>query len=262
MRLQEIWHRRKILKMKKMRFIIAPVIAALAITGCTAPKEETDVKSEAAKSTVISSTEETADAGSKDEEDRDMGNISAEQLIKEAGLSEDEYTKEELEDFIYSYDITSDNIKSLNIKALLSDYFDGMSTVGIFDGLSENTRKSDFTEDIVSIAFLENIGTSSECVYYDLEQGQKYRASDSYLFSDITKGSSESIENSEELISKLKENGMWELKSKTGGFEDGDESSMELAVFYSDGTCFNVKIDALSDNAPASYEKIRELLLG
>ena len=97
--------------------------------------------------------------------------ISAEELIKRAELSKESYSQKLLEKFIEDYDITAENVECLNIQALLEEYSEteNKKTL-IFDGLGESSRKEHFTQDVSAIAFYENKGSSSECVYYDLEK--------------------------------------------------------------------------------------------
>lgn len=188
--------------------------------------------------------------------------ISAEELIKRAELSKESYSQKLLEKFIEDYDITAENVECLNIQALLEEYSEteNKKTL-IFDGLGESSRKEHFTQDVSAIAFYENKGSSSECVYYDLEKNLRYYAEDEYLFSDIEKGEKQEVSDLDALLEKLEAYGLWKLESKEDDYADGGEGSMELAVFYEDASYFHVSIENLSKNAPDGYEKLKELLL-
>lgn len=247
----------------KRRFFIA-IMAALTATasGCAA-KGIDDSKN--VKAISEDQSEAPADEKSEqndNEEDIMTKNITVDELKSKVGLSDDEYTDEELEDFILGYDITSENIDSLNIELLLDEYFSfSDETEGIFNGLSGSARNDNFTEGITAIAFYENKGTSSECVYYDFESNTKYHTTDTYKFSDMTNGETEKIKDANALVEELYQNGLWQLKSRSDDYAYSEEGSMELAVFYDDGSCFNIAIDNISKNAPDNYEKLKTILI-
>ena len=98
--------------------------------------------------------------------------ITPEELIRAAGLTKEQYSKVDLEQFIEDFDITTEDVDTLNIPLLLEEYEPerkfGMYDVSYLleDGIEERT--SDFTENVYAVAFMENKNTSTECVYYDL----------------------------------------------------------------------------------------------
>ncbi len=248
--------------MKRKILVFAMAVLLINVSGCAAQSAD-DSKDSKAYSEARSDTASDENAEkNNDEESKMTENITVDELKSKAGLSNDEYTDEELRDFILGYDITSENVSSLNIKLLLDEYFSKSDeTDGIFKGLSDSTREDNFTEGITAIAFYENKGTSSECVYYDLENNIKYHTTDAYKFSDMTNGEAEEIKDAEALIEELDKNGLWQLKSKSDDYADGGEGSMELAVFYNDGSCFSVAIDNISQNAPDNYEALKTVLV-
>ena len=84
-------------------------------------------------------------------------------------------------------------------------------------------RTAAYTENVHAIAFLENRVTDTECVYYDLADGKRYRTSNEYLFSDLSQAEPED---------------------------------------YEDGTVFRVKASGLlSQVLPDEYDEVREMLL-
>ena len=84
-------------------------------------------------------------------------------------------------------------------------------------------RTAAYTENVHAIAFLENRVTDTECVYYDLADGKRYRTSNEYLFSDLSQAEPED---------------------------------------YEDGTVFRVNASGLlSQVLPDEYDEVREMLL-
>ena len=84
-------------------------------------------------------------------------------------------------------------------------------------------RTAAYTENVHALAFLENRVTDTECVYYDLADGKRYRTSNEYLFSDLSQAEPED---------------------------------------YEDGTVFRVKASGLlSQVLPDEYDEVREMLL-
>lgn len=247
--------------MKRRIFILVMAMLLVNASGCAVQKND-DSSDAKTYSDELSSEASEEKSEQKDGEKGKMNkNITVDELKSKAGLSNDEYTDEELEDFILGYDITTENIDSLNIELLLDEYFSySDESDGIFNGISGSTRDDNFTEGITSIAYYENKGTSSECVYYDFDSNMKYHTKDAYRFSDMTSGEAEEIRDAKALIDDLDENGLWQLKSRSDDYADGEEGSMELAVFYDDGSCFNIAIDNISKNAPKNLEALKAIL--
>lgn len=247
--------------MKKRIFILIMAAIMVNASGCAVQSKDSSNNTESDSKVQIYADSDVK-AEQKDDEEVEMSkNITVNELKNKAGLSNDEYTDEELEDFILGYDITSENIDSLNIKILLDEYFSNTDeSDSIFSGISKNRRSDNFTDGITAIAFYENKGTSSECVYYDFDSNMKYHTTDAYKFSDMTNGEAIKIQDADALIADLYENGLWQLKDKSDDYSDGGEGSMELAVFYDDGSCFSAAIDNIAKNAPDNYETLKEIL--
>lgn len=248
--------------MKRRIFVLIMAMLLVNASGCAVQKNDDSRDAEAYSDEISSSASEEKSEQKDGEKSKMNKNITVDELKSKAGLSSDEYTDDELEDFILGYDITSENIDSLNIELLLDEYFSySDETDGILKGISGNTRDDNFTEGITAIAYYENRGTSSECVYYDFDNNMKYHTTDAYRFSDMTSGEAEEIKDTSALIDNLYENGLWELKSRSDDYAYGEEGSMELAVFYDDGSCFNIAIDNISKNAPENLEALKAILL-
>ncbi len=117
-------------------------------------------------------------------------------------------------------------------------------------------------EDISSIAFYVNSGTSTEWVYYDLEAGCRYRDDDSYPFSELTDEKRQDCEYGDELVSELESAGVFEWESVSDSEGIDDAQSMKLEVTYADGTTFVVTADGiLYEIMPDAYAEVESLLL-
>ena len=188
--------------------------------------------------------------------------LTVDELIRLSGITEADYRDVDLQQFIEDYAITEENVESLNIKLLLENY-DGEEDVSdIFAGTAQE-RTENFTAGVTAIAFYENVNTGTECVYYDLAAGGRYRASDCFLFSDLGQAEAEPYGDGKMLIDKMDSLGVfsWENSSDPEYMEDAQ--SMELAVKYEDGTVFHVSSTGiLSQLFPDTYTEIRTLLLG
>ncbi|MCC8029213.1 MAG: hypothetical protein LIO75_05390 [Lachnospiraceae bacterium] len=190
--------------------------------------------------------------------------LTAAQLIRRTEIEEGQYSTAVLEQFIEDYEITEDNVGTLNISLLLEEYADicGIKDVSGLLNASAETRASDYTEDVAAIAFYENVGTGSECVYYDVAEGCRYRATDLYLFSDLNQTEAEENTGGAQLAVRLEELGVfsWENVSDTEGL--ADPQRMVLAVAYGDGTVFRITAEGiLSEVLPENYAQVREVLL-
>src|SRR5699024_5528764 len=148
--------------------------------------------------------------------------------------------------FIKDFEITEDDIETLNIGLLLEEYSD-TETEDVSDllrgGITEGT--SDFTEGVSAVALLENINTEKECVYYDLETGKIYRASHAYLVSDLSQAEAETYAEGQQLVDALDEQGVFSWSSQSSEEEIVDGQYMVLAVAYDDGTVFRVSADGI-----------------
>lgn len=190
--------------------------------------------------------------------------LTAAELIRLAEIEEGQYSEAVLEQFIGDYAITEEIVGTLNIPLLLEEYAaaDGGKDVSGLLTASAEARASDYTEAVTAIAFYENIGTGSECVYYDLADECRYRATDLYLFEDLNQVEAELYEKGEWLAGRLEELGVyaWENVSDIGGM--ADPQSMVLAVAYEDGTVFRIRAEGvLSRVLPETYAEVRALLL-
>ena len=140
--------------MKKKRIAFLALAVLMSVSGCSGSTQNGDVDH-------------------KEEENMDTEKklLTADELIRLAGISEEQYRDVDLEQFIKDFEITEDDIETLNIGLLLEEYSD-TETEDVSDllrgGITERT--SDFTEGVSAVAFLENINTDNECVYYDLEE--------------------------------------------------------------------------------------------
>ena len=157
------------MKKKKIAFLALAVL--MSVSGCSGSTKNGDVKH-------------------KEEENMNTEKklLTADELIRLSGISEKQYRDADLEQFIEDFEITEENVGSLNISLLLEEYSDTEP-----EDVSEllrgeiTERTSDFTEGVTAVAFLENTNTDNECVYYDLEKGTRYRASYTYLFQPIVR---------------------------------------------------------------------------
>lgn len=190
--------------------------------------------------------------------------LTVDELIRLSEITEAEYSDVDLQQFIDDYAITEENVDSLNIKLLLENY-DGEErgdVSGIFTGTAKE-RTEDFTAGVTAVAFYENVNTGSECVYYDLAAGQRYRASNCYLFSDLSQTEAELYSDGEMLIDQMDSLGVFSWESSSDSEVMEDAQSMELAVSYEDGAVFHVSSTGiLSKLLPDTYTEIRRLLLG
>ena len=138
----------------KRIFLLAMAISLLAV-GCS---DRTEERVEGLK-------EENADA-------KDL--LTVDELIRITGISEADYGDVDLRQFIEDFEITEDNVNSLNIKLLLEEN-SNTETDDVTDIFSDTAqeRTEHFTDDVTVIAFYENMNTTTECVYYDLVFGGK-----------------------------------------------------------------------------------------
>ena len=190
--------------------------------------------------------------------------LTVDELIRLSGITEADYRDVDLQQFIEDYAITEENVESLNIKLLLENYDGGerRDVSDIFAGTAQE-RTENFTAGVTAIAFYENVNTGTECVYYDLAAGERYRASDCFLFSDLGQAEAEPYGDGKMLIDKMDSLGVFSWKSSSDPEFLEDAQSMELAVKYEDGTVFHVSSTGiLSQLFPDTYTEIRTLLLG
>ena len=232
--------------MKKKRIAFLALAVLVSVSGCSGSTQNGDVDH-------------------KEEENMDTEKklLTADELIRLAGISEEQYRDVDLEQFIKDFEITEDDIETLNIGLLLEEYSD-TETEDVSDllrgGITERT--SDFTEGVSAVAFLENINTDNECVYYDLEEGKRYRVSHAYLFSDLSQAEAETYAEGQQLVDALDEQGVFSWSSQSSEEEIVDGQYMVLAVAYDDGTVFRVSADGiLSQLLPDSYAAVRDMLL-
>ena len=231
------------MKKKKIAFLALAVL--VSVSGCSG-----------------STKNENADH--KEEENMDTEKLlTADELIRLAGLSEDQYRDVDLEQFIEDFEITEENVGSLNISLLLEEYSDAEpEDVSDLIRGEITERTSDFTEGVSAVAFLENINTDNECVYYDLEEAKRYRASHAYIFSDLSQTEAETYTEGQQLIDALDEQGVFSWSSHSSEEPVVDGQYMVLAVEYDDGTVFRVSADGiLSQLLPDSYAAVRDMLL-
>ena len=192
--------------------------------------------------------------------------LSPEEMIQKAGLTEEQVRGIDLEEFIQDFAITEKDVDTLNIPLLLEEYepeYKGRS-LDVSDLLEDDIEKrsSDFTENVIAIAFMENKNTRTECVYYDLLAEKRYQASDVNLFDNLYQTQGGYYTNGQKIVQALDAYGVFRWESKTEEEEITDPQSMVLAVEYDDGTLFRVKASGLlSQVLPDEYTKVRDLLL-
>lgn len=231
---------------KTILLIISLVVIVFIMTGC-AGKSIESVKSE--ETQVMA----------------ENGLLSVEDFISLSGISADKYADIDLEAFIKDYEITAEDIKTLNIELLLDEYKTISAIMDVNSILEEPeiTRTADFTEDVVAIAFYENINTGIDSVYYDVENGFRYQMDQGFVFDDLNSGVKTPIDNVDELLSELEANDVFTWSSVSKNEEINDSQSMVLAIEYSDGSRFRVSASGiLSKVLPSAYSTVKELLLG
>lgn len=200
----------------------------------------------------------------EDENVSDVQLVSVEELIEASGINPDDYSTELLQQFIKDFEITEDNVTTLNIPLLLKGY-SPEGTLDVSDILSADMpeRSSDFTKDAVAVAFLENRNTDTVCAYYDFESGLCYKAEHLNLFTDLNQVEPEQFSDSENLVSSMDKLGVfsWSDSDNSEGIEDSQ--TMILAVKYSDGSIFRITVSGiLANELPATYTELKEFLIG
>ena len=237
------------------RPVLAMVIVAVIYTCSACAGQEDDLKDPG--------TEDSAQEDLLTEEDF----LTEEELIRSAGLTEEQYDGIDLGRFIDDFAITEENVDSLNIPLLLEEYMPD-SMISDVRGILEDhiaERAGNYTDSVCAIAFYENKVTDTECVYYDLETGKRYRASNLYLFSDLKQTEPEDYEDGEKLAGELERHGVFSWKSAMDEDKNGeitDPQSMTLSVEYADGTVFRVSASGiLSQALPEEYGEVRDMLL-
>ena len=194
--------------------------------------------------------------------------LTPSQLIEFAGLHEGQYSNELLERFIRYYDITVQNVQSLNIELLLSEFAKTKPIKDVSSIFSEDTTDitTRFAEDIIAIAFYENINTSTHCVYYDFTTNLWYKANDMNMFSDLLQIEPKVLasDETEALREAIISSGVLQWKNSTTMEPDiSDPQSMCIAIRFSDGCVYRTEATGvLSECGFSQYETLRELLLG
>ena len=192
--------------------------------------------------------------------------ITPEELIQASGLTKEQYSEVDLEQFIENFDIKHEDVNTLNIPLLLEEY-EPERKFGIYDVsyLLEDKieeRTSDFTENVYAVAFMENKNTSTECVYYDLLESKRYRMSDGYLFDDLHQVQGGYYADGQQIVEALDKYDVFDWESGTVEEEITDPQNMVLAVLYDDGTVFRVEASGLlSQLLPNEYDEVKEMLL-
>ena len=193
--------------------------------------------------------------------------LTPNQLATMANLSLDQYDTEYLQRFINYYDLAEDNVNSLNIELLLSD-FDALDQAinvqSIFtDPISEPLGQK--PENITNVALYINTNTSIESVYYDFPKSVYYKAQDMDLFFDLTQASPKTV-SAQELATIqdcIVELGVLDWKDKKTNEDNPDQQSMCIAIRFSDGSLFRVSASGiLSECELTNFEEVYALLLG
>ena len=135
--------------------------------------------------------------------------LTPEELIRAAGLTKEQYRGVDLERFIEDFAITEEDVDVLNIPLLLQEYDPDAASSDVNSILEDDIteRAAAYTENVHAIAFLENRATDTECVYYDLENGRRYRTSNEYLFSDLGQAEPEDYADGQQMAEALDEYG-------------------------------------------------------
>lgn len=210
-------------------------------------------------------TGETGKDIEKDGTEQEEQLLTAGQLREEAEADLSQYSDEVLEEFISDFEITEGTVGDYNIGLLLQEYEPSDSSTdvsGIFDADAE-PRTGNYTEDVSAVAFLENSGTSLECVYYDLEAGHMYYSEEEYLFTDLTQAEPIAFSDGEQLVAGLDALGVFTWKDQPDAEPEpaDDGIYVELAVRYTDGTVFRYETDGIpSEVLPERYDEVYELL--
>nr|WP_303182472.1 hypothetical protein [Lachnoclostridium phocaeense] len=230
---------------KVKRIILLTMAIALLAAGCSGMTEEKS-----------GSFQNRGNADPKDL-------LTVDEMIRITGISEVDYGDVDLRQFIEDFEITEDNVESLNVKLLLEEY-SNTETDDVTDIFSDTAQEQTehFTDDVTAIAFYENMNTTTECVYYDLVSEERYRASNCFLFSDLGQAEAEPYPDGELLIDKMDELGVFSWENSSSSEVMDDAQGMELAVKYEDGTIFHISATGiLSEVMPDTYAEIKKLLL-
>lgn len=114
--------------------------------------------------------------------------ISQEDLFQKTGLTIKDFDKVNISDFVEWYDITEDNVQSLNIKELLTEY--KLDNKGNMEYLINNDKqKGDLPDmtvnDIRYILFMSNEGMDTHTLLFDFERNIVYYSEGPYILNRI-----------------------------------------------------------------------------
>ena len=140
--------------MKKLIVTVMACVLLFSLVSWESKNNEvkTDYQS-IAEHDVVESVDYTTKENTESE---DVELLTKEELIELCDLSEEEYADKDLDEFINYFHFNKENVKKYNIHALLADFKICRNVEYLFDDTAPK-RDSNFTEDVVCIAFKENI---------------------------------------------------------------------------------------------------------
>ena len=199
-------------------------------------------------------------------ETADLELISADELIKRAGLKIEDYMGVNLDEFISFYRITSGNLKDYNVKVLLEKAQDIANSKNVSDVMQGDypDRNSNFTSDIASIGFVESRGSSVCSSYIDVGTLTRW-ADASYVFDSLASKHGEKLDQDfvDTIIDNLSECGVFEMSSFNHDGPGVSESmSFSISIVYTDGTRYMLsRVGTSSDVLFDGYDEIKEMFM-
>lgn len=248
------------MKKKKTVLTLLLLLIIACLMGCSEnPKEEsgTDHAKKTTKAGESHAPEDTM------EENSENKLLSVDEFIRLSGISAEKYSDIDLQKFIEEYDITENVLSTLNIELLLEDYrtISKITDVGEVLDDPDTVRTVKFTDDVICIAFYENINTGVQSVYYDVQNNCRYKSDRGFVFDDLNSVEAEAYTDWETLLDSLEKEGVFSWKSavKTDGIDDAQ--SMVLAFRYGDGSGFKVAATGILEDYYSAYSTVSSLLL-
>ena len=193
--------------------------------------------------------------------------LTPSQLISIVGLPQNQYDTDYLQRFIEYFDISESNVHSLNIELLLSSFEELDNAIDVRSIFTETPSASVSAdpEQIIAVAFYQNINTGIDSVYYDFETLSCYKAKDIDLFYDLSQVSpiALSAPEAESIRSRIIELGVLDWQSFKKIEDISDPQSMGIAIRFADGSLFRVTASGLLyKDGPSHYAEVKDLLLG
>lgn len=242
--------------MKKLIKIAIAFISISMLVSCDTMEEVSKDKVESSKNTLA------YEDNTKELEVDKMNLLTCNELIELCNLSEDEYNGKNLNQFIHDYSLSKENVNKYNIHALLENYEDVNNVEYLFND-NKPKRNNEFTNDIVAIAFKENINTTMNSVYIDVENKEKWAYKEKDVFFNLNDYNSESFSTEwiNALLEKFEEYDLFNLENKSNSEEILDSMSFCYVIKYNDGTYFSVERSGIpAEICPEYYTELREML--